>query len=82
MSEYINRSLNSSTLPNDGEYRLPQYDKNPEWNDVKDRFEVLNIPSDPESRAQDVLNNLANSGRSIEMIAQAMHQVLVPDIES
>lgn len=69
MSEHINHSLSSSTPPNDGEYRLPQYDKSPEWSDVNDRLEVLNIPSDPEIRAEDVLNNLADSGLSIEMTA-------------
>ena len=82
MSEHINHSLSSSIPPNDGEYRLPQYDKSPEWNDVNDRLEVLNIPSDPEVIAEDVLNNLADSGLSIEMTAQALHQVLVPNIES
>lgn len=54
----------------------------PNWEDVSERLDILNVPNDPESRAKDVAANLAGSGKDIYYLSMAIHQVLVPGVES
>jgi hypothetical protein len=58
------------------------YDPTPEWTDVAERIDQINIPQDAHERANDVAENFGKRGVDIEMVAQAMHQVLVPHIET
>jgi hypothetical protein len=58
------------------------YDPTPEWSDVVERIEQINMPQDTHERANDVALNFGKRGVDIEMVAQAVHQVLVPHIET
>lgn len=59
-------------------------DKNevgPDWGAVFQRIEALCIPEDQHERADDIAKNFS-SGRDIEMFGKALHDVLVPDVQS
>lgn len=58
------------------------YDPTPDWNDVVERIDQIGIPQDIHDRANDVARNFGKKGIDIEMVTQAIHQVLVPHIES
>lgn len=62
-------------------YELP-FDDVPDWNNVEERLDILAIPDDPHERADDVTKNLAGNGTDIEAFMMAIHQVLMPSIES
>lgn len=77
-----NETFPSSANENrEARYRR-DYDPTPEWGDVVERIDQINIPQDMHERANDVATNFGQRGMDIEMVAQAMHQVLVPHIES
>lgn len=79
MSETIPQS--NSTEDREARYRR-DYDPTPEWNDVVERIDQINMPQDINERANDVAFNFGKQGIDIEMVAQAVHQVLVPHIET
>jgi hypothetical protein len=79
MSETMPQS--NSTDDREARYRR-DYDPTPEWGDVVERIDLINVPEDMSERANDVAANFGQRGMDIEMVAQAMHQVLVPHIET
>lgn len=58
------------------------YDPTPEWSDVVERIDQIGIPQDAHERANDIAQNFGKRGVDIEMVTQAVHQVLVPHIET
>lgn len=75
-------SFPSNTNDNrEARYRR-DYDPTPEWSDVAERIDQISVPQDLHERADDVALNFGKRGMDIEMVAQAMHQVLVPHIET
>lgn len=79
MSEKIPSS--NSNENREARYRR-DYDPTPEWSDVTERIDQINIPQDTSERADDVALNFGKRGVDIAMVAQAIHQVLVPHIDS
>jgi len=53
----------------------------PNWQDVSKTLDRIGIPEDPKQRVEDIRNNFSE-GRSLEALTQAVHQVLVPHVES
>lgn len=56
-------------------------DPMPDWNRVFERIDVLKLPDETNERADDIARNFA-TGTDIEMFGKAIHDVVVPDIES
>lgn len=52
-----------------------------EWDRVFDRIDDISVPDDIQERADD-LAKLFSSGKDIEMFGKAIHDVLVPHVES
>jgi hypothetical protein len=53
----------------------------PDWDQVFERVEALRIPTDEHERAEDIARNFS-TGKDIEMFGKAIHDVLVPEVES
>lgn len=58
------------------------YQEEPDWEDVSERLDTINVSDSPEERAEDVAANLASDGKDIYYLSLALHQVLVPTVES
>lgn len=53
----------------------------PDWGEVFARIDSIGFPDDIHARADDVARSFT-TGRDIEMFGKAIHDVLVPDVES
>lgn len=84
--KYLKINMPEKLVPQINESREARYQRDyestPEQKHVDERVEQLAIPLDPTERADDIIKNFANSGLDIDMLSQAVHQVLVPDIET
>lgn len=62
-------------------YKPEAHDTQADWNLVFGRIEAIGIPEDKHERASDIAHHFS-SGLDIEMFSKALHDVLVPDVES
>lgn len=67
----------SEQLPNHNDEQSAE----PDWNRVFERIDIIGFSEDVHARADDVARNFT-TGKDIEMFGKAIHDIVVPDIES
>lgn len=68
-------------MPETSNFKPETHDTPANWDDVFGRVELLGIPEDVHDRAEDFARHFT-TGMDIEMFGKALHDVLVPDVDS